>query len=647
MDATPTRHAGLLRTLLLSAAALIALLSAATVHAQEVTAPDPEAPPDALEIIAVTHSPDGTIEVSAGAGPQGATIDRFNAFVDNVRVTIRSVEVPFREPAAIVIAIDSSGSMAGAPIASAKDAAQRLVERLEPRDSVAIVSFAATPKVLSEFTTNRVVLQSVLQGIVAEGETTLYDAVSLSSEMLAEQPGGGPHVLVLLSDGQDSDGAGAPGRQASLTAAADSGAAVHAFALGDDADEAYLGALASSTAGTLARVASDESLGALFESLGSRLAANYEFEIVAPPLALGRHSIELLAFLDGTPIEQSSSFEVDNAGLLVPELTSSSEPELVVVDVNTVLPAELLRIEASIDGSPVTYSNGQVFVDAWLVTPGEHSVQIDAFVADALAGSASITVNVLPLETEFQVTVDTVAVPPQLRVSARAQGPGPHTLRILADGEELLTTEERDTQIAYPTDREVTVEFVDAQGNLLASEVLAADLPEPADGGGGGLGLTYPLVAVAVVALGTIAAFFLRSRRQQSHPSYRALHRFSTPREMPSRPTHSGPLGTIRVTGPDGSDQSVSIGPRPITIGSSANCDLVIEGEGIHPLHARVTARGNGEFQIHGLAARSANPYGDGGGEEWVVLHAGESIGLGDYQITITEAEETQHAESA
>ena len=547
-----------------------------------------------------------------------------------------------------MIAIDSSGSMDGAPIASAKDAAQRLVERLEPQDSVAIVAFAATPQVLfSDFTTSRVVLQSVLQNVVAQGETALYDAVSLSPEMLAEQPGGGPHVLVLLSDGQDSDGADAPGRQASLTAAADSGAAVHAFALGEDADEAYLGALASSTEGTLARVASDDSLGALFESLGSRLAATYEFEIVAPPLAQGRHSIELLAFLDGTPIAQSSSFEVDNAGLLVPELASSSEPELVVVSVRTVLPAGLLRIEASIDGTPVTYSNGQVFVDAWLVTPGEHSVQIDAFVADALAGSSSITVNVLPLETEFEVTVDAAAVPPQLRVSARSQGPGPHTLRILADGEELLTTGERDARIDYPTDREVTVEFVDAQGNVLGSEVFAADLPEPAGDGDGGLGLTYPLVAVAVVALGTIAAFFLRSRRQQSRPRYRALRRFTAPREMPSRPTDRGPLGTIRVTGPDGSDQSVSIGPRPITIGSSTNCDLVIEGEGVQPLHARVTARGNGEFQIHGLAAQSANPYGDSGREEWVVLHAGESIGLGDYQITITEVEQKQHAESA
>ena len=82
-------------------------------------------------------------------------------------------------------------------------------------------------------------------------------------------------------------------------------------------------------------------------------------------------------------------------------------------------------------------------------------------------------------------------------------------------------------------------------------------------------------------------------------------------------------------------------------LGQLANCDLVIEGEGIHPLHARVTARGNGEFQIHGLAAQSADPYGDGGGEEWIVLHAGESIGLGDYQITISETEETELAESA
>ena len=308
MDATPTLTNRFWRGLLLATAMLLALL-ATTARAQQT--PVEEALADALEIIGVTHSADGTLTVSAGAAPPGSTVERFNIFVDGVQATIRNVDIPGRDPAAIVIAIDTSGSMAGAPIESAKDAALRLIERLEPADAVAIVSFAAEPQVLSGFTTNRSTIETVLATVSAEGDTALYDAVTLSSELLEGHPATGTKVLVLLSDGQDTASGGVSGgedpqanpeRQVSLAAAAGGSAAVHAFALGEEADKAYLGEVASASGGTLSQVATDDSLGALFESLGSRLAATFEFQASVSPLSRSQHRVELVAFIDGVQV---------------------------------------------------------------------------------------------------------------------------------------------------------------------------------------------------------------------------------------------------------------------------------------------------------------------------------------------------------
>ena len=170
MDATPTRSRYLQRALLAGGAALMALLAllATAVHAQQA---DSEQEAEGLAILGVTHFADGRLTVSAAAAPQGSIVDRFSAFVDNVQATIVGVDTPGRDPAAVVIAIDTSGSMTGQPIDSAKDAAQRLVARLEPDDTVAIVSFAAKPEVLSGFTTNRSATQAVLDSVSAETAT--------------------------------------------------------------------------------------------------------------------------------------------------------------------------------------------------------------------------------------------------------------------------------------------------------------------------------------------------------------------------------------------------------------------------------------------------------------------------------------------
>ena len=153
-------------------------------------------------------------------------------------------------------------------------------------------------------------------------------------------------------------------------------------------------------------------------------------------------------------------------------------------------------------------------------------------------------------------------------------------------------------------------------------------------------------MAAALIA-GAIGFFVLRRRRARRRPSYRTQRRFRAPRDLPGRPTQNGPIGTVRVFGPNGHEQVVALGLRAITIGSSRDCDVVIEGDGIQPLHARLSARGNGEFQIHGLATQSSRPFDDNAVAEWAVLRAGESLALGLYEITIVDEPHEQQLESA
>ena len=189
----------------------------------------------------------------------------------------------------------------------------------------------------------------------------------------------------------------------------------------------------------------------------------------------------------------------------------------------------------------------------------------------------------------------------------------------------------------------------EAGGEPLTREVFTPQgLPTAAPAGSGfDLDLTYPLIVAAVLVVGAAGFFVLQRRRARRRPRYGTQTRFRVPRDPPGRPTQNGPIGSVRVLGPNGDEQVVAIGLGPITIGSSRDCDIVIEGDGIQPVHARLSARGNGEFQIHGLAAQSSRPFNENAVAEWAVLHAGESLAFGLYELTIVDESPEQQLESA
>lgn len=128
--------------------------------------------------------------------------------------------------ASIVLAVDRSGSMAGAPLASAVSAARLFVERKAAPDRIALVAFGSEADELTRFSADPTDTLRALAGLEHDRQagTALYDALTVSaSELEAEPPGG--RVILLLTDGRDRS-AGAS-LEAAIAAARRGGAIVY------------------------------------------------------------------------------------------------------------------------------------------------------------------------------------------------------------------------------------------------------------------------------------------------------------------------------------------------------------------------------------------------------------------------------------
>jgi tight adherence protein B len=102
----------------------------------------------------------------------------------------------------VVLAIDTSGSMTGAPIAAAREAAARFVASLPEGTRVAITGFSATPTVVTPMTADRGAALSGIAGLGSRGETALHDALVTGAGLYS--PADAVRSLVVLSDGRDT-----------------------------------------------------------------------------------------------------------------------------------------------------------------------------------------------------------------------------------------------------------------------------------------------------------------------------------------------------------------------------------------------------------------------------------------------------------
>jgi Ca-activated chloride channel family protein len=116
-----------------------------------------------------------------------------------------------RERATILLALDTSGSMAAADVypnrlEAAKAEAHAFVTKLPPALKVGLVTFASTAQVLVAPSTDRTAVLGAVDGLQEGNGTATADAINLALSAIKTLPAGAsgtraPAVIVLMSDG--------------------------------------------------------------------------------------------------------------------------------------------------------------------------------------------------------------------------------------------------------------------------------------------------------------------------------------------------------------------------------------------------------------------------------------------------------------
>ena len=211
---------------------------------------------------------------------RGSDARRSRCFEDGVLQKVDTFQEAVA-PVSIVLALDSSGSMAKAT-ASVKTAAVAFIETLRPEDSLSVLLFSDTSVFAHDLTTTRQHSIDAIDAYVASGGTALYDG--LTDALMRLKRTEGRKVVVLLSDGRDEDNAGTgPGSARTqndvLAALEDTDAVIYPIGLGPRVDRSLLQQLAAKSGG-LAYFPDDVSslrdgYASVIESLRRRYVVSY------------------------------------------------------------------------------------------------------------------------------------------------------------------------------------------------------------------------------------------------------------------------------------------------------------------------------------------------------------------------------------
>jgi len=169
----------------------------------------------------------------------------------------------------VVLALDTSRSMAGRPLAEAAAAAASFVGSKPASDRIALVTFGNKAVQQSGFSSATIDADNALRtlSVSSRSGTALWDAVQVSARMLAPKEGG--KVVVLLTDGDDVGSASS--EAAAISALHKAGAVVYPIAFGSHANTVGLKELASQTGGSFHGAGNAKALQSIYASIAKEL----------------------------------------------------------------------------------------------------------------------------------------------------------------------------------------------------------------------------------------------------------------------------------------------------------------------------------------------------------------------------------------
>jgi Ca-activated chloride channel homolog len=238
-----------------------ALLLAPRVQAPEpdplpepVPAPEPKADRD--PITRLTYA-DGTLRVDARLD-RGALLRAVHGPTTEavwMDVSLRAIDSAQRAALSAVLVVDRSGSMAGAKIEAAREAAEKLLARMLDGERIAVVSYGSDVTVDVPFRildpNTRAAARRAIRAMEEGGGTNIDGAMKAAHRLLSAAPGWeGVSRVVLISDGRATEG---ERREDRLVAGAAKlrqvGATVSTLGLGLDYNESLMEALATAGSG--------------------------------------------------------------------------------------------------------------------------------------------------------------------------------------------------------------------------------------------------------------------------------------------------------------------------------------------------------------------------------------------------------------
>jgi tight adherence protein B len=184
-------------------------------------------------------------------------------------VTVRSLEEA-KKSFDVVLAIDTSNSVKGAPLASGIAAARAFIQELPADVPVGIETFSDQARVVLPVTSDHAAGTAALADLTRTRRgTALYDGVEQAAAMFS---GSAEHNVVLVTDGQDSGSSAS--LEAAVAAARRAHVTLYCIGVGPEANGRILAGMARSTHGVFASI-DREGLTNLYRKLAGQLSSQY------------------------------------------------------------------------------------------------------------------------------------------------------------------------------------------------------------------------------------------------------------------------------------------------------------------------------------------------------------------------------------
>jgi len=223
-----------------------------------------------------------TSHTASGEYAGMAFIDEVKLFEANNEEKVWGNDEDHHVPAKLSIIIDSSGSMKN-DMTTVIDAVKNLISMMDQYDSIQLIDFDSTVRVIKDFTNNQDELRESLPNVQANGGTALYDSILNGIDNVKHMEG--MRAVVILTDGKDENASGdGPGSQSTFDALKEQLALSHVpvfcVGLGEGAEKSTLDTIAELSKGEAYYVSEVQDVSKVYEDIITYVHSLYRFFFV-------------------------------------------------------------------------------------------------------------------------------------------------------------------------------------------------------------------------------------------------------------------------------------------------------------------------------------------------------------------------------